>query len=97
MATVVRTTRFTVEPARIDEMLAARAALIDRLRIDHPALTAARLSRLEDGTYVDVWHWASRDEMQRALEAGPSLAEAGAVFAVITVAGTEDAELIDER
>lgn len=75
--TISRTTRFTLGSADVGELLARRAVLIERIRADYPGLTRTVLSRLEDGSFTDVWHWASREQMQDVLAAVPTLPEAG--------------------
>lgn len=94
---IVRTTRFTIASADVEEMLARRAALITRIRADHPGLTETRLSRLEDGTYSDAWRYADLDQMQAVLATAPSLPEAAAAFAIAADLTAENAEIVDER
>ncbi|MEU7835593.1 class I SAM-dependent methyltransferase [Nonomuraea sp. NPDC049129] len=93
---VIRTTRYT---ATVDlaELLTRRAALINRIRADHPELTETRLTRLQDGTYQDIWHWSSIQDLENVMAIAPSWPEAGAAFAVTTDATAETAEIIDER
>jgi hypothetical protein len=94
---VLRFARFHVEPAAADELISKRAALITAIRARFPGLTKASLSRLDERTWIDVWHWESLDHLQRALEGGPTIAEAPAVFALTQELSTEDAEIVDER
>jgi hypothetical protein len=56
---VSRTHRYTVDPADLEELIARRTTVIAAIRAAHPGLTEARLTRLEDGTYTDVWRWDS--------------------------------------
>lgn len=93
--TVARFARFQTEPAVIDEMLAKRAALIDAIRQRFPGLVETRLGRLDERTWIDVWHWESGAHLQRALEGGPTIAEAPAVFALTQNLTTEDAEIVE--
>jgi hypothetical protein len=62
-----RTHRYTIDPADLDELIARRATLIAAIRVAHPGLAEARLTRLEDGTFTDVWRWDSAEQLQ----AGP--------------------------
>ena len=78
-------------------MISKRAALVAAIRHRFPGLTEARLTRLDDRTWIDVWRWESRADLQRALEGGPTIPEAPAVFALTQELSTEDAEIIDER
>ena len=95
--TVARFARFHVEPANVDEMISKRAALIAAIRDRFPGLTEARLARLDERTWVDVWRWESTADLQRALRGGPTVPEAPAVFALAQELTTEDAEIVDER
>jgi hypothetical protein len=94
---IVRTTRFHIDPANVEEAMNRRAAVISAVRAAYPGLTEARLTRLEDGTWADSWRWASREAMETALAGAPTLPEAGAAFAIVTDATVEVAELVDER
>jgi hypothetical protein len=95
--TVARISRFHVEPTDADEMISKRAALIAAIRQRFPGLTEARLGRVDERAWIDVWWWESRVDLQRALEGGPSIPEAPAVFALTQELSTEDAEIVDER
>jgi hypothetical protein len=54
---VIRTTRFTVDPTDVDEMIAKRAELIAAVRAAFAGLTEARLARVDEKTWVDAWRW----------------------------------------
>lgn len=93
---IVRTTRYTATADPV-EVLARRAALIDRIRADHPGLTETRLARLEDGTYQDAWRWSSIEALEVVMAAAPGLPEVMAAFALTVNATAENAEILDER
>ena len=93
----IRFARFHVESTDADEMISKRAALVDAIRHRFSGLVQAHLTRLDERTWIDVWRWESHADLQRALEAGPTFAEAPAVFALIQDLSTEDGELVDER
>jgi heme-degrading monooxygenase HmoA len=95
--TVARFARFHVEPTDADEMITRRAALVAAIRQRFPGLIETRLGRLDERTWIDVWHWESLAHLQRALEGGPAIAEAPAVFALTQELSTEDADIVDER
>lgn len=92
----IRIHRFIVDPADIEELRARRAKLIATVRVAHPGLLEARLVRLEDGTFIDSWRWASAEEMQAALAAAP-FPDAGSVWSLTRDATSEDGEIVDER
>lgn len=64
---LVRITQFTVNPADADEMLARRAALISAVRAAYPGLTEARLARVDEQTWIDIWRWDSAASLDAAL------------------------------
>jgi hypothetical protein len=94
---VIRTSRFKTDPARAEEMLARRADLISAVRAAHPGLAEARLARVGEDTWIDMWRWDSPASMQAALAVAPSLPEAAQAFALTSDLTAENAELVDER
>jgi hypothetical protein len=94
---VSRTHRYTVDPADLDELIARRATLIAAIRAAHPGLAEARLTRLEDGTFTDVWRWDSAEQMQAALADMARFPEARAAMSLTRDATAVDGEIIDER
>lgn len=96
---VLRITRFEVEPAEVDEMLRRRSALLDAVRESCPGLTGTQVSRLDPRHWVDIWRWASSQEMAAALQAAASgrLPAAGPAFALTQNATAEVMEVVDER
>lgn len=94
---VIRTTRFTVDASDVNELVTRRARLIDAIRAVYPGLVETRLTRLEDGSFADAWRWESAEHLDTALATGPTLPEAGPVFALIGDATADTANLIDAR
>jgi len=92
-----RTHRYTVDPADLDELIARRATLITAIRAAHPGLAEARLTRLEDGTFTDVWRWDSAEQMQAALADMARFPEARAAMSLTRDATALDGEIVDER
>ena len=94
---IVRTHRYTVPATDVDELIARRAKVIAAIRASHPGLTETRLTRMEDGTYTDVWRWDSSEQMRAAFAAVRSIPEAGAAMALTREATAMNGEIIDER
>lgn len=94
---VVRITRFSVDPANVEEMVNRRAKLVDAVRAAYPGLAEARLARLGDETWIDTWRWDSAANVEAALAGAPELPEAGQAFSVVRDASAELAEIVDER
>jgi hypothetical protein len=93
---VTRTHHYTVDAADLPELLARRTAVIAAVRAAHPGLSHTRLTRLEDGTFVDTWRWDFTGQMQAALAAMP-IPEARAAMSLTRDATFADSEVIDER
>jgi hypothetical protein len=93
---VIRTTRFSVDPADADTMLARRTQLLDAVRTAFSGPSEARLVRLDDETWLDIWRWDSAETLRAALEGAPSLPEAAAAFAVTRDASVEQGDVVDE-
>ena len=94
---VLRLTRFKADPKDADQVLARRAELIDAIRAKFPGLTEARLARVDDESWVDVWRWESADALDAAVAGAHSMPETPAAFAIVRDASVELLELIDER
>jgi hypothetical protein len=91
----VRFVRVTVEPEAASELLDRRRVLIDEVRSRFGGLVDARLVRLDERTWVDVWHWESAAAAEAA--AAARLPAAAHAFALASEVHTEDAELVDRR
>ena len=75
--TTLELVRFSVAPEREEAFLAARDAAVRSLRT-LPGLLSATLARSDDGSWLDVILWRSREEAlaaARALETGAVPAE----------------------
>jgi hypothetical protein len=97
--TVLRIDRFTVDSTRTEEMLARRNALVAATREAVPGLLEARLARVDDHTWVDMWRWDSLANAQAAAQRAQAggIPEAGAAFQLARIVTTEFTELVDER
>jgi hypothetical protein len=94
----IRTHHYAVDPADLGELIARRATLIEAMRTAHPGLTQTRLTRLEDGTFTDVWRWESAEQMQAAVaDMSRFRPLAGAAWALTSDATSIDGEVVDER
>jgi hypothetical protein len=61
MSVTVELVRFKVAPGREEASVVGREAAIEGLR-SMPGLLSATLARADDGTWIDVVTWASREE-----------------------------------
>jgi hypothetical protein len=68
MTATVRTHRYTLAPDQVEKFLVRRAELIGQWRAAGFDLVETRLYRLEDGTYLDIWRWASDEVMAKAFD-----------------------------
>jgi hypothetical protein len=94
---VSRTHRYRVDPADLDELIARRAKLIEAIRAAHPGLSETRLTRLEDGTFTDVWRWDSAEQMQAAQADMASFPQAREAMSLTKDRTALDGEVVDER
>ena len=62
-----------------EEMLSRRPALEAGVREKLPGLLDIRLVRLDDGTYLDVLRWESRELADAAIEKFADIPEAGEI------------------
>ena len=92
---ILRITRFTADPAHAEEeVLAKRAELLAATRKAHAGLTDARLVKLEDGAWLDVWQWESEDAFQRAVAWAHDQPLAAEAFALVRDVTAEKGELV---
>ena len=96
MATV-RTHRYTLAPDQVEKFLAQRAELIGQWRDAGFDLVETRLYRLEDGTYLDIWRWTSKEVMAKAFDAMGEFPLVGDTLGMTSDHSAVDGELVDER
>ncbi|MFC9996605.1 hypothetical protein [Nocardia sp. NPDC127526] len=94
---VVRMHRFRVARADLENLLAQRRTLIDGIRLANPGLTETRLTRLEDGTYLDTWRWDRAENMLAAIAAAQGVPLVDATEALMLEASALTGEIIDEN
>jgi hypothetical protein len=96
--TIVRLDRFKADPAHVNELIGRRNALLAAVKQATPGLIRARLTRVDDQTWIDMWEWDTREHSQAAITHARSgqIPEAGAAFALTTDATTEFAEVVDD-
>ncbi len=73
---VLRLARCTIDPADAEAVLADRAALVAAIRDTVPGRIQARLAKVNDQTWTDVWRWDSRTSAQPAIANVPAIPEA---------------------
>ncbi|MGS2647136.1 hypothetical protein [Streptosporangium sp. LJ11] len=94
---VARSHRYSVADADLEEFLARRSSLIATVREGHPGLTRAVLIHLEDGTYTDIWHWETAEQMGAAFAALPTFPEAPLAMALTKDDTALNGQVVDER
>jgi heme-degrading monooxygenase HmoA len=67
-----------------EEMLNRRPALEAGVRKKLPGLLDIRLVRLDDGTYLDVLRWESREAADAAIELFAKVPEAGEIHSFLS-------------
>ena len=98
MALTFELASFTVGKADEAELLAERAEMIDALQRAFPAALAAWLTRQDDGSWLDVILWRSREEAEEAARRIHEVPEAKAWFRHIAEShGVRHVEVVDEH
>jgi hypothetical protein len=92
---VIRTTRFTLDPADAASLLDRRRKLLDTVRARFADPAEAQLIRVDEQTWVDIWRWESPEALQAALTAAPNLQEAAAAFAIARDVSAEQGDVVD--
>jgi heme-degrading monooxygenase HmoA len=67
-----------------EEMLSRRPALEAGVREKLPGLLEIRLVRLDDGSYLDVLRWESREAADAAIEKFAEVPEAGEIHGFLS-------------
>jgi hypothetical protein len=93
---IIRTTRFTADPADAEVVLERRRNLLEVLRAKFSGPAETRLIRVDERTWVDMWRWDSAETLNAALAGAPQLPEAAAAFAIARDASAEQGDVIDE-
>jgi hypothetical protein len=93
----VRVHHYAVDPANLEQLLDRRARLIAGIRSGFPGLLETRLTRLDDGTYQDVWRWETADQLAAAAAAAASFPAVGEAMALTQHGTVQNGEIIDER
>ncbi|WP_170304506.1 hypothetical protein [Microlunatus speluncae] len=88
---------YTVDPADVPEHLAQRSRAADAIRAGHPGLIKTRLTRLDDGTLTDTWHWDTAEQMRAAFADALRIPTIGPAMALIRDNSALNGEVIDER
>ena len=93
--TVLRLDHFTIDPADTGEMLTRHTALVATAKDAFPGLIEVQLAKVDDQTWIDVWHWDTLANAQAAAAQGPTIPEAGAAFLLTKSLAVEYAEIVD--
>ncbi|GAA0916597.1 hypothetical protein [Virgisporangium aurantiacum] len=94
--TIIRTTRFTADPGDAARVLERRRNLLAATRARFAGPAEARIIRVDERTWVDMWCWDSQETLDAALEGAPKLPEAAAAFEVARDVSAEQGNLVDE-
>jgi hypothetical protein len=90
--------RFTVREGEEAALLAERPAMVRALRHAFPAARAAWLTREDDGSWLDVVLWSSREAAEEAAQRVAELPEARSWFRHIAESrGLRHVEVVHEE
>jgi hypothetical protein len=84
---VIELAGFTIHPDAEATLLAERPAMITALRQRFPACLAAFLTREDDGSWLDVLLWRSREEAEEAAKLIDTVSECAKWFRHIAESG----------
>jgi hypothetical protein len=93
----VRVHHYAVDPADLEQLLARRAQLIAGIRSGFAGLLETRLTRLEDGTYQDVWRWETAQQRDAAVAAAGGFPPVADTMALTHDGTVQNGDIIDER
>ncbi|MET9269478.1 antibiotic biosynthesis monooxygenase [Kribbella sp. NPDC003557] len=79
----VELTRFRVLPERTEELLAARADMLEDFEADRAGFLGARLVQLPDNQWLDIVDWATPEDFAASREKGANLPGIARFFAAI--------------
>lgn len=79
--TIIRLNAYETDPEKTEEMLAARARLIDTIHATCEGLETTVVARVDEHTWVDIWTWQSIEHHAAAVAAAQDMLEAAAAFA----------------
>jgi hypothetical protein len=89
---------FTVRAGEQEALVAERPAMIAALRDRFPGFVAAWLTKADDGSWLDLVLWRTRDDAENAAEEIGDVPEARAWFRHIAESrGVRHVEVVDEQ
>lgn len=80
MAYAIEIARFRVHDGAEEKMLAERSAMVEAIRRHYPAHEDAYLTKLDDGTWMDVVLWSDRKAAEAAAVGAYDYPEVAAWF-----------------
>ena len=90
--------QFVVRDGAEEALLAERPAMVRALREAFPTMLAAWLTREDDGSWLDVVLWESREAAEEAARRVNEVAEARSWFGHIAESrGLRHVEIVDEQ
>jgi hypothetical protein len=94
MGSTVELVRFTVSDGRTQEMLDARARMVDEFRTGREGFVDSRLISLPDGQWLDVIEWRTAADLDISRARGADLPGFAAFLATVaTIVADERGEL----
>ena len=76
--------RFRVASQDAEKLLARWPAAVEAIRTACTGLIDAKLVRIDETTWMDIWQWESHDLAKVAAQTAPSLPSAALMFSLIT-------------
>ena len=83
MSVIYEVVRSRVRAGAEEEMLQLRPRMIEAVRSRFPELLDARLVQMDDGSWLDIVQWTSREAAERAAVSIPEVPEAAAMMGLV--------------
>ncbi len=91
---VINVVRFTIAEENEQKMRTQRETLLTAVRAFTPGLRRAVLTRVDEKTWMDIWHWDTEESLTAVQQA--QLPEAAASFAMVTLVDGTKGHITDE-
>ena len=83
MTPTLELARFTLHPDHAEDFLAATDAMVDTVRRHFDGMLHFSRARLDDGSYVELVLWRSREDAERAAAGVMEIPELAKLFSAI--------------
>lgn len=76
--------RYQIDPSNAEKLEIQWPLAVKAISYEFPGLIQANLVRLDDTTWIDIWHWESHEAAVKAAEGAPKIPAAAEMFSLIS-------------